>query len=249
MKFPLYPLTALIFVLGVGLFAYSWTLPYYNDQAAADALHSQSYDIPRHEYFEKEAELRTSKPRLMDIGAGLAITVATLLLFLGLSRVKSYSDLRELKTPCIRCIYVLSNLAWLLLLPAISYYFKFRGKRGDYPPFADSIVIPIVVLSIAVVALIIPLNLLILLTTIKSDLPAKLLSKFSRHSTASILWGVFWGCLLLVSIAGFADAVANGNHIAIPVSMYFIYLVLCLRAGKVSRLNRKLVETLAPKNN
>ena len=100
MKIPLlYPLAALVFVLGVGMFAYSRTLPYYNDEAAMNELRSQSYDISMHEYFEREAALRTSKCRLMDTGAGLAIAAASLLLFLALSRVKSCSDFRRLKTP------------------------------------------------------------------------------------------------------------------------------------------------------
>lgn len=240
MKIPmLYPLTALVFVLGVGMFAYSCTLPYYSNEAAMNELRSQSYDIPRHEYFEREAALRTSKPRLMDAGAGLAIAAATLLLFLALSRVKSCSDLRRLKTPGRASLYVLSNLAWLLLIPASVWLFGFHARRGDYPPFGDSVAIAIYHLSVAVVALTIPLNLLILLTTIKSDLPAKLLSKLTVYSAAGILWEIFMGCLLLVSVMVFAAAVFDGNHIAIPVSMYFIYLMLSLRAGKVSRFNRR----------
>jgi hypothetical protein len=182
----------------------------------------------------------------MDAGSGLAVAATVMLLFLALSRVKSSSDLHKLKALGRTYLFAWSNFAWLLLIPAIAHYFKFRGIRGDYPPFADSIGIPVFYLSTLVMVLIIPLNLLIWLTTIKSDFPTKLLSKVNRYSVASILWEIFWGCLLLVSIAGFAYVVIDGAHGAIPISMYFIYLVLCLRAGKVSYRNRIAAERLKP---
>jgi hypothetical protein len=249
MKQLLYPLTALVLALGAGMFAYSLTLPYYTDEEAWGKLFGQSYEISQSEYYKQEAELRTNKRYFMDAGSGLAVAATAMLLFLALSRVKSCSDLRRLKTPGRTLLFVWSNFAWLLLIPAIAHYFEFRGKRCDYPPSADSIGIPIFYLSALVVVFILPLNLLIWLTTIKSDLPTKLLSKVNRYSITSILWEIFWGCLLLVSIAGFAYFVIDGFHGAIPVSMYFIYLVLCLRAGKVSYLNRRCVEQFKPKHN
>jgi hypothetical protein len=243
--FPLYPLTALVFVLGAGMFAYSFTLPYYTDEnklpSGSDVI---SNVISKQEYYKREAELRTNKLRFMDTGSGLAVAAATLLLFLALSRIKSRSDLRRLKTPGRASLYVLSNLAWLLVIPANIHYYNFTAMRGDYPSFADSIAIPIFQTSVVVIALIIPLNLLILLTTIKSNFPAKLLSKFSRYSTASIFWEIFWGCLLLLSVSDFVTVVVNGKFLAIPLYMYFIYFFLCLRAGKVGRLNRKYAEQL-----
>jgi hypothetical protein len=242
--FPLYPLTALVFVLGAGMFAYSWTLPYYNDKEAAHELHSQMYDMPDDEYYAKEAELRTNRFYFMNIGSGLAVAAAMLLLFLALSRVKSRPDLRRLKTPGRASLYVSSNLAWLLVIPATIHYYRFMAMRGDYPSFADAIAISIYQVSVMVIALIIPLNLLILFTTIKSGFPAKLLSKFSRHSTASILWEIFWGCLLFVSVWSLAIVVFIGDHLSIPISMYFIYFFLCLRAGKVGHLNREYAEQL-----
>src|SRR5690606_39838186 len=55
-----------------------------------------------------------------------------------------------------------ANLVWLILLPGTYWYYIFRGARGDYPPFADSIGIPLMTQIPFYLFLLIPLNIFML---------------------------------------------------------------------------------------
>ncbi|TJZ53798.1 hypothetical protein FAZ15_17410 [Sphingobacterium olei] len=66
-------ITILTLLIGLGLFSYSLTLPYYKDQKSADDLIGNSYDMDKSDYYKKEAEPRTNKVIFMDLGSGLTI--------------------------------------------------------------------------------------------------------------------------------------------------------------------------------
>ncbi|MBS1572729.1 MAG: hypothetical protein JST62_10070, partial [Bacteroidetes bacterium] len=151
-------ITILTFIIGLGLFSYSLTLPYYKNQKDADDLLNNSYDINKQEYYKREAELRTSKTTFMDLGFGLAIASGTILAFLLLTKTETFSDFKNLKTFNKLTTFVSANLVWLLLIPGTFWYYTFRGGRGDYPPFADSIGIPIFTSIPTFLFLLIPLN-------------------------------------------------------------------------------------------
>ena len=222
-------------ILGLGLFAYSLTLPYYKNQKAADDLISNEAGLGKEQYYIKEAELRTSKLTLMDLGSGLAIASGTILLFLVFTKTKIFSDFKRLKSFNTLTIFISSNLAWLLLIPGTYWYYWFRGGRGDYPPFADSIGIPIMEQTTGLLWLLIPLNVFLILTTINANLPCTIFVKAHKYNTASVLWEIFFGFFLLVNIFAFVTFVDDGDHFSIVINLFFAFILLTLRAGQISR--------------
>lgn len=224
-------------VIGLGLFIYSLTLPYYTNQKAADNLLNNSYNINinKEEYYKKEAELRTDKTTLMDLGSGLAISSVIILSFLFLTKTKILSDLKKIKTLNKWTVFIGANLVWLVLIPGTYWYYMFRGGRGDYPPFADSISIPIMTQIPVYLFLLIPMNIFLLLTTIKTNLPTQLFSKANYYNKQNIFWEIFFGFWLLINILCFGALVADGDHFSILVNLFFTFILLTLRAGQITK--------------
>lgn len=228
-------ITILTLLIGLVLFSYSLTLPYYKVQKSADDLIGNSYDMDKPDYYKKEAELRTNKVTFMDLGSGLAIVSTTILLFLFFSKVKTFQDFKNTKTLTKTAIFISANLVWLLLLPGTYWYYIFRGARGDYPPFADSIEIPLMTQISFYLFLLIPLNIFILLTTLKTNLPARLFIKPDKYEQPTILWEIFFGFWLLINLLCLCGFVVDGDHFSIPVNLFFTFILLTLRAGKISK--------------
>ena len=225
----------LTFIIGLGLFSYSLTLSYYKDQKAADNLRINAYNIDKQEYYKQESELRTQKITFMDLGVGIAIASATIFLFLLLTKSRKLSDLKHLKTFNKAMIFISANFVWLLLIPGASWYYRFRLGRGDYPPFADSTGIPVAIQSTLLVFMLVPLNIFLILTTIKTNLPTRLWVNVDKYSRPTILWEFFFGFWLLINLLFFLDFVVHGDHFAIPVNLFFTFILLTLRAGQISK--------------
>lgn len=232
-------ITILTLIIGLGLFCYSLTLPYYKDQEAAGNLLSNSYNIDKQEYYKQEAELRTRKTTFMDLGAGIIIASITILLYFLLTKTRTFADFKSLKTLNNKLTaFVSANFVWLLLIPGTYWYYIFRGVRGDYPPFADSIGFPIFTQVPLFLFVLIPLNIFILLTTLKTNLPTRLFVKADTYVRSAILWEVFFGFWILINILCFIAFVADGDHISILVNMFFAFLLLTLRAGQISKYKK-----------
>ena len=223
------------FIIGVGLLSYSLTLSYYKDQVAADNLLNNAYNIDKQEYYKKEAEIRTNKTTFMDLGTGIGIASLTILIFLILTKSNNFSDLKNIMTLNRLAIFISANLVWLLLIPGTFWYYTFRGGRGDYPPFADSIGIPLMTQIPFLLFMLIPMNLFLFLTTIKTNLPTRLFAKIKNYSRPSILWELFFGFWLLVNLLSLVLFVVDGDHFSIIVNIFFTYLLLSLRAGQISK--------------
>jgi len=228
-------ISTLTLLIGFGLFFYSLTLPYYKDQKLADDLIGNSYDMEKSDYYKKEAELRTNKVTFMDVGSGLAIASATILFFLIFTKVKTFSDFKNNKTLTKTATFISANLVWLILLPGTYWYYIFRGGRGDYPPFADSIVIPLMTQIPFYLFLLVPLNIFILLTTIKTNLPTRLFIKPDKYKMVTILWEIFFGFWLIINLFCLYSFMVDGDHFSIPVNLFFTYILLTLRAGQISK--------------
>jgi hypothetical protein len=221
------------FIIGLGFFFYSLTLPYYKDQKAANALLDDGY-INKQEYYKKEAELRTRKTTFMDLGTGIAIASATMLIFFFLTKINNLSDFKKVRTLSKSAIFISANLAWLALIPGTYWYYFFRGARGDYPPFADSVGIPIMTQTPFFLFLLIPLNIFLFSTTIKTNLPTQLWIRVRNYSRPTVLWEFFFGFWFLVNLLCFVGFVVDGDHFSILVNLVFTYLLLSLRSGKLS---------------
>lgn len=224
-----------ILMIGLGLFIYSLSLDYYKDKQAADNLISSSYDIDKSDYYKQEAALRTNKVTFMDLGAGISIASIVLLGFMRFNHIKTISDLVQIKSINKTALFILSNVLWLILIPGTYWYYFFRAGRGDYPPFADSIGIPLSAQVPFLFDLIIPLDLFIGLTMINCNIPTKLFIKADFCKGRAIFWEIFFGFWLLINFFFFVIFVIGGDHISIPVNLFFTYVLLTLRAGKINK--------------
>lgn len=228
-------ITIVTFIIGLGLFLYALTLPYYSNQKAADDLQNNAFDINKQEYYQQEAALRTSKVTFMDLGAGIAIASGTILLFLVFTKVKTFQDFKNNKTLTKTGTLISANLVWLILLPGTYWYYIFRGARGDYPPFADSIGIPLMTQIPFYLFLLIPLNIFMLLTTIKANLPTRLFTKPEKYNKTTVLWEIFFAFWLLINILCLVGFITDGDHISIVVNLFFTFILLTLRTGQISK--------------
>ena len=235
-------ITILIFCIGLGLFFYSLTLSYYKDhQTVSDSINfANEHDFDKQEYYKIESELRTNKTTFMDLGAGIAIASASIFLFLLLTNSRKFSDFKRLKTLNKAMVFISANLVWLLLIPGTFWYYTFRGGRGDYSPFADSVGIPVMTQIPYILYMLIPLNIFLLLTTIKTNLPTLLFVKADNYSKPVILWEIFFGLWLLINFLCLVEFVIDGNHFAIPINLFFTLILLTLRAGQISKFKKMI---------
>ena len=127
----------------------------------------------------------------MDLGTEIIIVSVTIFLFLLSTKIKSFSGFKNLKSLNKVTVFISANIAWLLLLPGTYWYYIFRSAQGDYPPFSDSIGIPIMTQISLFLFLFVPLNIFLLLTTIKTNLPTKLFVKANKYNRQAILREIF----------------------------------------------------------
>ena len=182
----------------------------------------------------------------MDLGGGLAVASATLLAFLIGTKTKTFSDFGKLKTIKESTVFSWANGMWLLLLPGTIWYYTFRLGRGDYAPFSDTIAIPITAQFVSCLVLLVPLNLFLLLTIRRANLPAKLLVRASSYTWKPVFWELLFGVLLLLNLLLFGSFVLDGDHVSVLVNLFFTYLLLSLRAGQISRFRKNEKKLLQP---
>ena len=238
MKFELLFRPKLVFfillIIGIVMLSYSCFLPRYEDPEKKEQLELDCMEgrIDRDTYYEEVGQLTTSKNRWMDFGSGLSVFSVVMLAFLFASRTTTWSDFQKLSTKKQPFYYIASNLALLLLIPGSFCYYSYRGARGDYPMFADSIGIPLFNEALTIFILLIPLNLFLLLVLTRSYMPAQLLYWPKQHTTRSVVWEAVFGLCLLLDIVFLATSIYDGDHVSVIVNTFFIYVILSLRSGK-----------------
>ena len=193
--------------------------------------------LPDSNNYIQESQLRTNKIVFMDLGTGILLASLASFLFLWRGRIRVFSDFRNLKTMNRLMIFISSNIALLLMIPGAFWYYTFRLMRGDYPPFADSVGIPIYSQTAFILLLFIPLNIFLLLTTFRTNLPTKVFVKADNYNRYAILLELFFGLAILINILALIAFVIDGDHISILVSLFFSFVLLSLRAGQISKYN------------
>ena len=235
----------IITIIGLGIFIYSLSIPYFTDLKAKEKLENrnsemssstENYQDYKKNYYVEIEKIKTNKISLMDIGTGIVITTITILVFLYIQKIEKIKDFSKLKTMRLSSIYIYGNLIWLLLIPGTIWYYSFRGMREDYPAFADSIGIPIMQTIPVLLLAILPLNLFFYLTTLKSDFPAKLFEIREEYNWSGILTEIFWGFWILLNSLILIALIVDGDHISIPINLFFTYLLLNLRSGQINSL-------------
>ena len=152
--------------------------------------------------------------------------------------------MKSVKTKNKTVLWMLANGMALLMIPATGWYYLFRAMRGDYLPSADSIGIPIAIQSHTVLLFLLPLNVFVLLSLMRSSLLAPMFQPKpclkGKNKLELWFWDIVIGVLLALAVVVLILLVIDGDHIMIVLMMGFIYLLLSLRAGKVN-YQRKIV--------
>ena len=233
----------ILLLIGLGFFFYSLTLPYYTDQTAkekldsemAEKLDGEQFSNAKENYYNEVAKLKTDKSTFMDFGAGLIIASLTILIFLFVKKIKRFTDLTSVTSSNKIKLIVLANLAWLLQIPGTHLYYWFRAIRGDYPWFADSIAIPIMIQTPVFLWGLIPLNIFVLLSFIQSNHPTNLFIRPKQYNSKEVFKEIFWGFCFLLNIFFLTMFIIDGDHVSIVVNLFFTFVLLNLRAGQVNR--------------
>lgn len=231
---PINPKMLFFFVLVVGLVLlllsirmpkYSTTNEYMilNEEYAKGVISREKYL----DEFNKNNYIRTS---IMDVGNGLITFSVLALAFTYVKKINQWKDFLKIKAAKKINLFLLLNGSLLLLMFGSYFYYIYRAWRNDYPPYADSVGIPIFYNTLFYLLCIIPLNLFLCLVLIKSDLQTPLCVKYTKGL-------VVWRCIFFLSslllIVMLIFSVIDGDHASIISNLALIYIVLSLRAGKV----------------
>lgn len=235
-----------ILLVGLGICAYSLTLPYYTNTAAKEKLDEDSRDTNtfdqsfKDHYYSEVDKLKTNKTTLIDLGSGLSIFSTCILIVTSIFKIRSICDLYSLQTLNKTTIIVVSPIVWLLMYPGTYWYYIYRAGRGDYPWFADSIGIPIMETSTTILLGLFVLIIFLIITTYKSALPSFIFIKSNAYNNKYIFREVFWALILLLNLICLVLFIISGDHVSIPINLFFTYLILMLRAGQINASNLKL---------
>lgn len=222
-------------LLGLTLFGFSLALPYYTDEVALEKLNSKSYEMEAAEYYKQRFELETNKTYYMDAGMGLMIASVSVWGFQYVGRVRRWRDLLRIKAPSRAVIFIASNIAWALLALAFIWYYYYRFMRGDYPPFAEDIDFTLWATVKFYLVMLIPLNVFLWFTTLHARFDTKLFVIAKQYTLKAVLWEVLFAALIFCNLIVTFEFIIDGDHLSIPVSLLFTYILLSLRSGQISR--------------
>jgi hypothetical protein len=228
----------ILLIIGSSLFIYSLAIPMFIDKSKYQELNEKYYqnDISKENYYVEFEKISTNKKDIMNAGSGIIIFSLIILVFLYVNKIKNLNDLNKINTKGEKTLFVLSNIIWLLNIPNSYFYYYYRGLRGDYPPFADSVNIPILQQTVLFLWCFIPLNLFLLFFLIKSKLPTKLFFNYQyrKCKKAGLFWESLFILLLIINVLFIYLFVIDGDHFSIIISMFFTYILLSLRSGKLN---------------
>ena len=241
-----------IMLAGICLLAYALTQPYYNNEAYKQALDDKGMKLKSRQemerykvyYYQAINDIKTDKPKLMDIAFGIIVASVTVYGFIITNRINKQRHIKQITTLSKRNTFILANGMWLLLIPGAYWYYLFRSGRGDYPWFADDMSAPIgnkVTLLLYGWVLV---NMLLIMALRNSKMPAHLFIEI-QYAIRSLI-----SCLLFLMLFLGANniyllrLIVDGDHIAIVVSLFFSYIMLSLRAGKINAYKYNKEHTL-----
>lgn len=125
------------------------------------------------------------------------------------------------------------------MLSESTNYYEYHLSRGDYPPEADSISIPIFPETffafLILTVLLIFLNFFIFLTTFKTNLPTKLFIRADFFNIPVVIWELFFRFGLTITVFFFFYWFWSGYYIEDLITLFFTFIVLNLRAGQISK--------------
>jgi hypothetical protein len=153
----------------------------------------------------------------------------------------------ELKSLTKFQIYLFTNIAWITLIvwetiriyAESTKYYTEKLLANEYPPEADSIIIPIMDETLFVFGLLccilVFINLFIFASTRKANLPTPLFNLPPKYSIDAILWEILIGTGLLINLIVSAYLTRSGLYIQAIITLFLGYILLNIRAGQLNK--------------
>ncbi len=243
LRLGIFVISAMLIFVGVWLVERSSDMPEWTDRAKArqmmilapEPLLGSAADTYNARWYRDHEALRTSKWILYDIGRnlmtlGACLVVATLLL-----NLRKLPDIGAIQTPRRRFIIAgIATLAWFLATGAAAHSVIQAYNRETFPPWADSIAIPLFFIFLGTVAgWLVMAALTWLLALRKAKLPVSIFIWRKDKAIASWAFSIVAGVSFIC--VGFEVTYWLGmSFIEIPALLLWLYATLCVRAAATS---------------
>jgi hypothetical protein len=234
-----------LIVSGGEMLRQSAQMPQWTDEAKAQEV--MTWDPPAkmygpefEAYYQRWTEalksVRTQKWLFKDEGASMIALALSLAAAVFLFGVRSVDDVQQLQTPDHRWeIWLLLSAGWFGYM-ASALVALFQGfDRWEFPPWADSLLQPIVGLITIAVAGWVILSFAIWLVLRHAALTANMWVWRKDLPMHTGLSAVAAGLSLLISLELLRETYLYGHWSAVPPILLWIYATLALRAAAVSR--------------
>lgn len=181
-------------------------------------------------YYREFDRNENPRARRFDLGVGLASLGGSLIALLAITRSWSVQRAKALQTPRRRWLVVLfSNITWLYYIWAVSHHLAVQAARNEFPPWADSIAIPLMGLKILMLIGLAAINVGSTIYLHGVRLPVAMWTR-PRTAQAWVLNGVAVIALLSSACVCY-DAVRFGDAFTPPAAVTIGYLLLVGRAA------------------
>jgi len=216
-------------MLGALLLIKSQSYPWYEPHGPEVFDYSELSRENRTGYWEKKsAELETPRKFLHDSGQGIMALAATL----GFLYFSYGFPLKGARTPETESrLYLLYIAPFVLAIPASFYYHLHRLGRFEYPPWSDSIRVPVILTALVFFSAAI-FGVIIMDTVLSlGRMPAKLYVWPAKRRLLHVLIALITLLLCTLCLAGIGLSVINGDMGVVSILTVTLYIILTIRAA------------------
>jgi hypothetical protein len=223
----------IIGIIGILILSWSSTFKPYKDSSEISKA-MQNYpqgnmnsQAASEKYLATRYSQLTPKYSLEDYGLTLIILALIVLFTTWIYSVRSFSDLRNICTPNSIWIIVIIGIAASILTPLSSGASLILGSwRDEYPPWADSLGIPLMGTPIMVVVFLLFVALFSFLSNLDFTGGQNILFVFRKKMLPKSWYWAMFGIPMFFSLMATIVSIANGDFLLlIPSFIWFIYFL------------------------
>lgn len=198
--------------------------------------HGPAADAYNKRWFAAMDELRTDKWPYHDAGAALIVFALCLATSLFLLRIESWSDLTALTTPRSGwTIYLLAALGWFGYAVAAILALLQGFDRFEFPPWADSLMVPIMAISAFALTGWVLVSVVMWLVLRHAPLPASLWVWRKDMPAHDWIYTGVVGLAVLLGLEILRETYLYGHWLAVPAVFLCVYAALSFRAAGIAR--------------
>lgn len=234
-----------LLIAGGELLWQSTTMPEWKDAAQAEevqtwdppeALHGPAADAYNKRWFTAMDKLRTDKWPYHDAGAALIAIAVSLAAGLFLLRINTLGDVLALATPRSPwTIYTTASLGIIGYAIAAILALLQGFDRFQFPPWTDSLIVPIVVISVFALFFWAAVSVAMFLVLRHAPLPTSLWVWRKDMPAHDWIYTIITVFAVLLSIEILRETYLYGHWLAVPCVFLCIYGALSFRAAGIAR--------------